>query len=144
MNEEIERIINEAQEGTDRLKESLSKMHYYFDDEANNLHADFENADSILYKKIIDKEFNFSFSHDDFDSLRDENHIVINGDEKEQPPVLEKTITSKNGKQVFIFKRSVSDKQKKENNQVNVGDSDIINLKIYPNPSHGKFNLKFI
>jgi hypothetical protein len=41
------------------------------------------------------------------DSLTDEDHFVIIGNENEKAPVLDKIVAGKNGKQVFVFKRSI-------------------------------------
>lgn len=97
------------------------------------------------------KNYSYSYSYtdgDDIDSLNDANHIIIHGGKNENPPVLEKVITSKNGKKIFIYKRiEIDNGAGKEKNGSKEGQKsikkDIKNLIFYPNPSNGIFNLSF-
>ena len=53
--------------------------------------------------KIIKK-----YDHDDLnipDSLDNEDHIIVFGDNGESAPELEKVIIKENGRQIFIYKR---------------------------------------
>lgn len=78
----------------------------------------------------------FSFSIPD--SLNDDEHVTIMGDDDEQPPVFEKEITGKNGEKVFIYKRSkpADDKSKSKSDTKS-------QIKLFPNPNDGKFTMNF-
>lgn len=78
-----------------------------------------------------------SFFHDDMDSLEDDDHVIIIGDKNETAPVFEREITGKHGEKVFVYKRSKPEVSKDD---LQSKDEDV---KLYPNPSQGKFTLSF-
>ncbi len=95
---------------------------------------DFNFSDNDCKEKV--RHHKFIFHH--LDSLSDADHVVIMGDEDEQPPVFEKEITGKHGEKVFVYKRSIPEKEK---SQVESANKSEINL--YPNPNDGKFSIRF-
>ncbi|MFN8164943.1 MAG: T9SS type A sorting domain-containing protein [Bacteroidia bacterium] len=148
-------------------KKTIKKMQIDIDKSMKELEENLKEMDDSfrnLHMEIItdpdDDDFSFNFSmpeipqiHGHFpgaegfmilgdddlpDSLNDEAHVIVFGEKDEQPPVLENTITSKSGRQIFIYKRTLPEKQ----NAVN-DDSGLHNLNVYPNPSNGKINITF-
>ena len=79
----------------------------------------------------------FSFFHSIPDSADDTDHVVVQGEEGEQPPVFEKEITGKKGEKIFIYKRT----KPVEKKQQTIPRED--NLNLFPNPNNGKFSLRF-
>lgn len=83
--------------------------------------------------------FHHFFFIDGADSLNDDEHVIIMGDENEKPPVFEKEITGKNGEKVFVYKRFKPENAKPKSEVLENNDQ----LKIYPNPNDGTFSVDF-
>lgn len=129
---EIEKDIQKSMEG---VRESLVEMRKSL--QGMRIHIDGIDEKDFHFK--FDHDFSFTDMHDmssELDSLRDNDHVIIVGGEEEKPPVLEKVI-SKNGKQVFVYKRVNPDKKE------NTSTDWIENFECYPNPNSGIFKLKF-
>jgi hypothetical protein len=124
IHEDISRSMEDLQRGLHDMKKSLQNMDIHIDNDLDNM----------------DFSFNFEMpdihGDDEIDSLRDKNHVIIVGDENEKAPVLEKVIT-KNGKQVFVYKRD------RPEPKADMNAEWIEDFKVYPNPSSGKFTVKF-
>lgn len=106
------------------------------------------NVDEII-ESLGDPDGANSPSHSGIRIHKDDDHIVIIGDKDEKPPVLEKVISSKKGKQIFVYKRSGSSRGSGKNEKDTWHDDqkankpDIHNLHYYPNPTSGKIKLTF-
>jgi hypothetical protein len=134
IHEDIQRSMDDMKKGLKEMHKSLEgmKIHIECDDDDNmdfNFNTDFFHEGSGLFNESL-------LSDNEFDSLRDDDHFIIVGDEDEKAPVLEKTI-SKNGKQVFVYKR-VHPEQKKSS-----GPQWIDAFEVFPNPSSGIITVKF-
>ncbi|MCX6292231.1 MAG: T9SS type A sorting domain-containing protein [Bacteroidetes bacterium] len=75
------------------------------------------------------------FCFHELDSLEDEDHLVMMGDENENPPVFEKELTGKHGEKYFVFKRA-----KKMNEQPSSASGQV---QLYPNPNNGTFSIRY-
>jgi hypothetical protein len=91
-----------------------------------------DDGNVICHRKII--------IGDGLDSLNDENHVMVFGGKDEEPPVLEKTVIKKNGKKIFIYKRSGETGKKSDKADENHA---IENLECFPNPSTGQVTVSF-
>ena len=69
----------------------------------------------------------------------DDDRIEIIGDKDESAPVFEKEIKGENGEKIFIYKRSIPEKEKSKDDAEEKEDE----VNLYPNPNDGKFSLKF-
>jgi len=95
---------------------------------------DFDLFNDHDLKKLRHHHFNFSIP----DSLNDDEHTVIMGDEDESPPVFEKEVKGKHGEKIFIYKRSKPAESKSKDES-----SETKRIKLYPNPNDGKFTVNF-
>ena len=158
LHDDLKESMQEVRKGMSKLKESLQDLHIHFNndyDKENDFHFDFDLPDFDFYHSddCNSNSYSYHFSQsdaDESDSLEDKNHIVIIGKKDEHPPVLEKIVTSKNGKQIFIYKRSGEDNESNESEKSSSGEkqrgplNDLYNLYYYPNPTSGKFKLMFL
>jgi hypothetical protein len=84
--------------------------------------------------------FNF-FDNEIPDSLQDEEHVVVLGRKGEERPEFEKEITGNNGEKIWVYKRKLPPSAELTKRK---GDGlDVSRLKVYPNPSDGKFSISF-
>ena len=159
--EKLRKNLNESMKdmrhGLGEMNKSLRSMHIHIDndfDNKNDFHFNYDLPDAEAGDKndCDAKSYAYKFSNSDnngIDSLKDDDHIVIIGDKDEKPPVLEKVISSKKGKQIFVYKRSGSSRGSGKNENVTGHDDqkankpDIHNLHYYPNPTSGKIKLTF-
>jgi hypothetical protein len=166
MNEDIKEAMDQVHSSLREMDESLKELHFKIytesdgDDESFNFQFSMPplppippmppippiGANMNGMEIIVDSdgdEHHYTFGgaefDDEVDSLNDENHIIVFGRKNEEPPVLEKTITKKNGKRVFIFKRAEHQKD-----EVQDRVEGIDNLQCFPNPSNGKVTVSFV
>ncbi len=151
LHKELKESMKDLKENLEEMKESLQGLHIEFDDfDDKDFHFNFD-MDTDAFKNFKGNKYAYSYSFDsddEIDSLDDDNHVIIMGTDDENPPVLEKTIKSKNGNKVFIYKRSANSEKGKtskisgeENNKV--GIPGLHELLYFPNPTDGKFTIKF-
>jgi hypothetical protein len=150
--EKLKEEMKDLKEEMGELHEKLKDIHIeIFSDEDGK--GDISNSYSFTMPPVppmTDEDFNFSdgdckrkMRHGNFffhhlDSLSDNDHAVIMGDEDEQPPVFEKEVKGKHGEKVFVYKRSKpADKMSKEEAEDKSG------IKLFPNPNDGKFSIRF-
>lgn len=157
LHENWEESMKDMRKGIEKMRESLKSMHIQIDsdsDDKGDFHFNFNlpDEDSEKSNDCDGYSYTYKYSHDkdsEMDSLKDEDHIVIMGDKDEKPPVLEKIISSKNGKQIFVYKRADSSKESGKKNISQdqeikkTNKTDIRDLQYYPNPTGGKFKLTF-
>jgi hypothetical protein len=155
LHENISESMEKFRDSMEKMKESIHSMHIKIDDDSmqNDFHFNFNfpDKDSVSEHHGKKKCYAYSYSFDnsdDLDSLKDKSHIIIVGGKDENAPVLEKVIKSKNGKQIFIYKRSDTSVKAKEKSKDSSREnknliSGMKDLSYYPNPSSGKFTLHF-
>ncbi len=154
LHENLKESMKGMKESMEQMKESLKDIHIFiddFDDEDFHFKFNCPDFDSDEIKSEGKHRYSYSYSfedNDEIDSLDDADHVIIMGDADEKPPVLEKVIKSKNGNQVFIYKRSdSSNRAKKSEKPAADTEKEKINglhdLSYYPNPTSGKFTLSF-
>lgn len=142
------------------LKKSLKNIHIDIDSELKvdeddekgdfKFNFDIPEIDIHSLEDCVNNSYSYSYSFNhngEADSLDDGEHFIVMGEGDESPPVLEKVIT-KNGKQLFIYKRTLSQgKKDKEESDVKeenkTGQPDFKSISCYPNPGNGKFTLSF-
>jgi hypothetical protein len=151
LHKDIEKAMKGLDKNLEQMKESLQNMHIDFNGFDNHdFHFNFD-MDSDNFNNCMKKGYSYSYSIDgdsEADSLNDDEHVIIVGKGTENPPVLEKTITTKKGNKVFIYKRSgtpdksksskISTEEKKKETIPGLSD-----LAYFPNPTDGKFTLTF-
>ena len=142
INEEIRNAMNEVENNLHEAYNLLKKLHIQIDTDD---HFNSEERDSQVN---IEKHFHHNnglYSDSEIDNLKDslsEEHFIILGDESENAPILEKVISTKNGKKVFVYKKNGTGIKKEETSvKMKMGK---VELNIYPNPTNGKFHVKFI
>ncbi len=152
---------DELAQEMENLKEEMNDLHEQMKDIHIEIFSDKEGKEGDEYSyhfsippvPPMPEEFDFdSFKDHDFgnarhpgffslipDSLNDDKHTVILGEEDESPPAFEKEVTGKHGEKYFIFKRSKPAEKK------STGESSVSKdrMELYPNPNDGKFNLNF-
>ena len=131
----------------------IKKIHIHIDTDegkGGDFHFNFDLPDGETDENNNCKGYSYSYklSQDDenvIDSLDDDDHNVIVGWKDESPPELEKVISTKKGKQIFVYKRSdlKPETDKSKNEWQKTGNLNIRNLDYYPNPTNGKFKLTF-
>ena len=147
--EEKEKFRKELEESMERLREQLKELDLSlnkFEGSAEFL-RDFDFDFNFEMPDPDSKNFNsYSFAFgsvdDEIDSLESEDRIVIIGKKGEKPPVFEKSVTTKNGREVFIFKRSIPE-EKAMNEEKEAELANVKNVSIYPNPASDYLTLKF-
>ena len=160
MNEEIRKAMNEVHKSLRQVDESLKDINIkiYTDSDGSDDNFNFEfsmppmppmppltpQANGMSITIDTDADGNFKchrlFQSDEADSLDDEKHVIVFGGKDEEPPQLEKTIVKKNGKKIFIYKRSGG---KDEDDTKSESKNHLENLECYPNPSNGQVTLSF-
>ena len=157
LHENWDESMKDMRKGIEKMRESLKNMHIQIDSNSNDeddFHFNFNLPDDESEKSNDCEGFSYSYkySHNndgEMDSLKDENHIFISGDKDENPPVLENAISTKNGKQIFVYKRVDASKETGKKNisrdqDINKANkTEIRDLHYYPNPTGGKFKLTF-
>ena len=157
LHESWEESMKEMRKGIEKSIKSLKNMYIQIDGNSDDkdefqFHFNLPYDESAKSNDCDGYSYTYKFSHendDESDGLKDEDHIVIIGDKDEKPPVLEKVVSSKNGKQIFIYKRVDSSKESGKKNISRDEDikktnkTDIRDLHYYPNPTGGKFKLTF-
>jgi hypothetical protein len=141
----------------DKMKEEMKDIHIemfrHGDDDEDfdfrmtvppSLHAphaysysfgDEDNKDMKIFRK------HSFFDSDIPDSLQDDEHVVVRGRQGEERPEFEKEITGKDGEKFWVYKRKLpatAEVTKSKGEGLGVGK-----LKVYPNPSDGKFSISF-
>ncbi len=157
LHKEWKESMKDLKQGIEKMKESLKGLDIRIEtdvDHKNGFHFNFklpdEDSDGENDCNGYSYSYNFSDSDDnEIDSLYDEGFIIIEGGKDEKPPELEKIISSKKGKQIFVYKRSGASSDFEKNNSDKKRDDQeknkqgIQNLYCYPNPTSGKFKLTF-
>ena len=123
-NNDMKKSMKAMKKGIHDMQESMKNMHIHID-----------NDSDVDIKEI-----------EEMDNFTDKDHFVISGESNEIPPVLEKVVTTKDGKKIFIYKRSNVEKSsapnvKKSDQEFQL--SGIENIKYYPNPTEGKLMVSF-
>jgi hypothetical protein len=144
--EEIDRIREEINEkmkdfniDLDQMKKSLQDLHIHI---SNGDDIDLKFPEDGFDRNQGDTQGTSDLSDIiEMDSLIDADHFVIIGEKNEKAPTLEKIVSGKNGKQLFVFRRSESQKDNYSKNEMN--ELHLLNLRIYPNPSEGKIKVEF-
>ena len=142
LHENIEESMKDMKKDLEKMEESLQSMHIHINgDKGDDFNFDFDFPD-IDIKGMKGQAYSYSFSDDgELDSLDDQDHVIVMGDKDEEAPVLEKTITTKNGHKVFIYKRSENKNSDKENADFDL--PGINNIKYFPNPTKGRLTVSF-
>ena len=158
LHKEWKASMKDMRKGIDEMKKSLKNMHIHVDsdsdsDSTGDFHFNFNLPDEEGGEQsdCDGNSYSYKYLHSDngeVDSLNDKDHVIIIGGDDEKPPVLEKIISSKKGKQIFVYKRSGTAKGsvKRENDKERENQKskpDIRNLSYYPNPTNGKLKLNF-
>jgi hypothetical protein len=146
LHEDLSESMKNMKDGMKEMEESLKNMHIHIDenDSDGDFDFNFDMPDCRMGNNCV-HAYSYGFSDDDddaIDTLRDEDHIVIVTGKDENPPVLEKVIEGKDGKKVYIYKRSGAGKSDVDENE-QAEDNVIRNLKYFPNPSSGKITVTF-
>jgi len=154
LHDQMKESMKGMKKSMEEMKESLKDIHIYIDDfDEEDFHFKFNcpDFDTDVYSDGGKSGYSYKYSfegNDEIDSLDDADHVIIMGDEEEKPPVLEKVIKSKNGKQVFVYKRSESTARAKAPKEIPGNKQKdkiegLHDLSYFPNPTTGKFTLKF-
>lgn len=141
INEEIRNAMNEVENSLHEAYNSLKKLHIHIDTD-EDFKGD-ENKSQVHVEKHFKREG--EHGNEEIDHLRDslsDNHFIILGDENETAPTLEKVMTSKSGKKVFVYRKSGT--ISKSDKAINKIEKGMDQLTIYPNPSNGKLSVKFV
>lgn len=141
---DLDQSMAEFEKAMEELEKTMQNMdiNISFNDNGEDFVFDLNSSrpeDCNKEKKICkEKKIIRSYNDDGFeipDSLDDENHVIVFGDDEEPAPVLEKTITTPNGKKVFIYKRAIP--------AVKEGESSIQELNVFPNPAKDQVSVSF-
>ncbi len=142
INEEIRNAMKEVEISLHEAYNSLKKLHIHIDTDEDSDSP--ENKPEVHIEKHI-QQGDGDHRDKEIENLRDslsDDQFIILGEANENPPTLEKVITSKNGTKVFVFKKNTTG---------NKSDDTVIKIKkgmdeltIYPNPATSKFRLKFV
>ena len=157
LHENWDESMEDMRKGIEKMRESLKNMHIQIESNSDNkedfrFHFNLPDDESEKSNVCDGYSYTYKYSHDnneETDSLMDEDHFIIMGDKDEKSPVLEKIISSKNGKQIFVFKRTDSSNESVKQNisqdqyMKKANMTDIHDLHYFPNPTGGKFKLTF-
>lgn len=149
--------MEDMRKGIEKMRESLKNMHIQIESNSDDkddfrFHFNLPDDESEKSNDCDGYSYTYKYSHDnneETDSLMDEDHFIIMGDKDEKSPVLEKIISSKNGKQIFVFKRTDSSNESGKKNisqdqyMKKANKADIHDLHYFPNPTGDKFKLTF-
>jgi hypothetical protein len=161
-----------SKEDKEKLKEEMKKLHKglgKMKEEMKNIHIEMlgDNNDSDYSFNMVvppglpgsPHTFSYSFDGDENespflhrhsfnlfdedvpDSLRDEEHVVVRGQKGEERPEFEKEIAGNDGEKIWVYKRNLpasAELTKRKGEGL-----DVSRLKVYPNPSNGKFSISF-
>ncbi len=141
MKEEIAAAMQDQEGSMEKAHEAMKEFHM----EIKGMDEDGAGALSMHFPADFDfdfpEHFRCSVKDPELDSLQSDDRILIMGKPDEVAPVLEKTVTTASGKQVFVFKRQLS--QEAQRSLAAEKQLDIHDIEIFPNPADDRLTLSF-
>lgn len=143
---DFDKSMEKFEQAMQELEKSMKNLHFEFSFNNEDAHhdnmSDGSNDDDKKSKKVIKEEriiVNDTEEDEIPDSLKSDDRIIIIGEKDEKVPTFEKTLPSKSGKQIFIYKRSGSTSVRPIKND----DGNIQDFKVFPNPTKSELNVSF-
>lgn len=143
---DFDKSMEKFEQAMQELEKSMKNLHFEFSFNNEDAHhdnmSDGSNDDDKKSKKVIKVEriiVNDTEEDEIPDSLKSDDRIIIIGEKDEKVPTFEKTLPSKSGKQIFIYKRSGSTSVRPIKND----DGNIQDFKVFPNPTKSELNVSF-
>jgi hypothetical protein len=130
----------------DEARKALREFHLEIQGNDDDAAAAFSFRFTAESDRCLPKNFRFDLpglpdDDEELDSLRGDDRILIIGKPDETPPVLEKTVNTSSGKQVFVYKRQLSPEAQRS--AAAAHQLDIQDIEVYPNPADDRLTLSF-
>jgi uncharacterized membrane protein len=144
--EELEEPLRESEKSMDEARKALREFHLEIQGNDDDAAAAFSFRFPAESDRCLPKNFRFDLpglpdDDEELDSLRGDDRILIIGKPDETPPVLEKTVNTSSGKQVFVYKRQLSPEAQRS--AAAAHPLDIQDIEVYPNPADDRLTLSF-